>query len=106
MRSVRLSRAAADYLRREGIYLRERSPAAARALSESMKRARALLQQFPEAGNTHHGLQVAGFRTLVAGEYLIDYRLTESAIEIASIRHGRMQIPMPELDDPDAGDPG
>jgi plasmid stabilization system protein ParE len=66
-----------------------------------MRQARALLQQFPEAGNTQHGLQVAGFRTLVAGKYLIDYRLTDSAIEIATIRHGRMQIAMPELDDPD-----
>ncbi len=106
MRSVRLSRKAADYLRRESTYLRERSPAAARALSETMKRARAFLQQFPDAGNTHHGLQVAGFRTFVVGDYLIDYRLTESAIEIANIRHGRMQIPMPELDDPDASELG
>ncbi len=101
MISIRLSRKAADYLRRESTYLRERSPSAAKAFVQSMTRARTLLQDFPDAGNTMHGLQIAGFRTLVVGEYLLDYRLRDGAIEIVTIRHGRMQITMPELDDPD-----
>ncbi|PLK69625.1 hypothetical protein C0V73_19185 [Rhizobium sp. TH135] len=101
MISIRLSRKAADYVRRESTYFRERSPSAAKAFVQSMKRARTLLQDFPHAGNTMHGLQIAGFRTLVVGEYLLDYRLRDAVIEIVAIRHGRMQIAMPEIDDPD-----
>lgn len=105
MRSVRLSRRAANHVRRESAYLSQHSPAAARAFAQAMKRARILLQEFPEAGNTQHGLQIAGFRTLVVGAYLIDYRLGNAFVDIAAIRHGRMQIPMPDLDDPDTAEP-
>lgn len=104
MRSIRLSRNAADYVRRESAYLRERSPAAARAFAQSMKRARLLLQDFPDAGSTMHGLQIAGFRTLVIDEYLLDYHVGDAGIAIVAIRHGCMQMPMPEIDDADTSD--
>ncbi len=104
MKSVRLSRKAADYIRQESAYLRDRNPAAARAFAQTMKRARSLLQDFPDAGNTRHGLQIAGFRTLVVDDYLIDYRRGDLSVDIVSIRHGRMQVPMPVIEDGDTVD--
>jgi plasmid stabilization system protein ParE len=49
---VRLSRNAADYVRREAEYLRARNPAAARKFADDIKQARKILQTFPDAGNT------------------------------------------------------
>ncbi|MFN3635617.1 MAG: type II toxin-antitoxin system RelE/ParE family toxin, partial [Rhizobium rhizophilum] len=74
MISIRLSRRAANYIRRESAYLVARNPTAARAFAQSMNRARSLLREFPDIGNQTHGLQIAGFRTLGVGDYLIDYR--------------------------------
>lgn len=105
MRPIRLSRKAAAFVRRESAYLKDHSPAAARSFLQVMKRARQLLQDFPDAGNTQHGLQIAGFRTLVVGDYLIDYRVADAGVEIATIRHGRMQIVLPEIDEPGPSDP-
>ncbi|MBU2329057.1 MAG: type II toxin-antitoxin system RelE/ParE family toxin [Alphaproteobacteria bacterium] len=99
MISIRLSRRASDYMRRESAYLLGRHPSAARTFVQSMNRARALLREFPDIGNQTHGLQIAGFRTLVVGDYLIDYRRLGDLIEIANIRHGRMHIPVPDADD-------
>lgn len=105
MISIRLSLRAADYIRRESAYLRDRNPAAARAFAQSMKKARLLLQDLPEAGNRLHGLQIPGTRTLVVGDYLIDYRLAGSGdgprLEIVTIRHGRMQIPLSDSEETD-----
>ncbi|MFN3502110.1 type II toxin-antitoxin system RelE/ParE family toxin [Allorhizobium sp. NPDC080224] len=104
MKTIRLSHKAADYIRQESAYLKDRSPAAARTFALAMKRARSLLQDFPEAGNTLHGLQIAGFRTLVVDNYLIDYRADDETVDIVTIRHGRMQQPMPDIDDADTSD--
>ncbi|RKE85610.1 type II toxin-antitoxin system RelE/ParE family toxin [Rhizobium sp. AG855] len=105
MISIRLSPRAADYIRRESAYLRDRSPAAAKAFAQSMKKARLLLQDFPEAGNRLHGLRIPGTRTLVVGDYLIDYRLVGSGagpgLEIVTIRHGRMQTLVLDGEEPD-----
>ena len=72
---VRLSRDAANYVRREAEYLRHHSPAAARKFSQAVKEARELLRTFPQVGNHMHGLQISGNRTLVVGDYLLDYFL-------------------------------
>lgn len=98
---VRLSRDAANYARREAEYLRQRNPAAARNFSRAIKNARQLLQEFPKAGNLHHGLQIVGGRTLVAGDHLLDYTFEGGVIEIIAIRHGRMLMPTPDIDMPD-----
>ncbi len=105
MISIRLSPRAADYIRRESAYLRNRSPAAAKAFAQSMRKAQVLLQDFPKVGNRLHGLQISGTRTLVVGDYLIDYRLVGSGagqeLEMVAIRHGRMQIPVLDSEKPD-----
>ena len=101
---IRLSKDAATYIRKEAGYLRQRNPLAARNFSSAIKNARRMLQSFPELGNRMHGLQLAGSRTLVTGDYLLDYFFDGSSIEITSIRHGRMLMPVPDIDSED--DPG
>lgn len=44
---IRLSLGAADYIRRETEYLRQRNPTAARSFALAMKNARRMLQSFP-----------------------------------------------------------
>jgi plasmid stabilization system protein ParE len=103
---IRLSRDAANYVRREAEYLRDRNPTAAKSFSLAIKKARRMLQDFPQSGNQMHGLQIAGNRTLVAGDYLLDYSYDGVQIEISTIRHGRMAIAVPDLDlDKDLQDP-
>lgn len=52
-----------------------------------------------------HGLQIAGNRTLVTGDYLLDYSFDGSCVEVTSIRHGRMLMPTPDIDiNDDLGD--
>lgn len=95
---VRLSRDAANYVRREAEYLRQHNPMAARKFSVIMKNVRRMLQSFPEAGNRMHGLQITGSLTFVAGDYLLDYIYDGSQIDIIAIRHGRMLTPTPDPD--------
>ncbi|HWU62046.1 MAG TPA: type II toxin-antitoxin system RelE/ParE family toxin [Ensifer sp.] len=98
MTQIRLSKSAADYVRREAEYLRLRNPAAARKFASTVKEAKQLLESFPRAGNRMHNLQIAGSLTLVVGGYLFDYLFDGTAIVI---RHGRTQHPAPStgLDD-------
>jgi plasmid stabilization system protein ParE len=112
---IRLSRDAANYVRKEAEYLRHHSPPAARRFSQAMKEARRLLQSFPQAGNQMHGLQIAGNLTLVTGDYLLDYSYNGQTIEVTSIRHGRTVVQTPDIDldedledenDPDHGSDG
>lgn len=95
---VRLSRDAADYVHREANYLRHHSPAAARKFAQAMKEARELLRTFPEVGNHMHRLQISGNRTLVVGDYLLDYSYDGEAIEVTSIHHGRTVVKSPDPD--------
>jgi plasmid stabilization system protein ParE len=97
MKPIRLSKNAADYIRIEAHYLRQRSPAAAGKFAAAITEARRTLQTFPEAGNRTHGLQLAGGLTLVVGDYLIDYLYDGDQVDILTIRHGRMQVPSPDL---------
>lgn len=98
MSRVRLSKDAANYVRAEAEYLRQRNPAAARKFSSAMKNAKRTLQSFPEAGNRMHGLQIAGSLTLVVGDYLLDYIYDGSQVDVILIRHGRMMTPTPAVD--------
>ncbi|MCQ2006360.1 type II toxin-antitoxin system RelE/ParE family toxin [Rhizobium sp. NRK18] len=97
MTKVRLSRKAADYIRREAEYLHLRNPPAARTFSLAMKKARNLLDEFPETGNHMHGLQIAGGRTLVVGDYLLDYLYDGKIVDVLTIRHARMIMQTPDV---------
>lgn len=104
MIKVRLSREAAEYIRREALHLRQRSSVAARNFSTVMKNVQRTLQQFPASGNRNHGLQIRGGLTLVAGDYLIDYIYADDVVDIILIRHGRMLMLSPDLDAEDEQD--
>ncbi|TAZ35461.1 type II toxin-antitoxin system RelE/ParE family toxin [Rhizobium ruizarguesonis] len=93
----RLSRDAANYVRKETDYLRHHSPVAARRFSQAMKEG-ICFRAFPEVGNYMHGLQIAGNRTLVTGNYLLDYSYDGQQIDVTSIRHGRMVVQTPDID--------
>ncbi|MBY5363517.1 hypothetical protein HFO97_26915 [Rhizobium leguminosarum] len=45
-----------------------------------------------------HGLQIAGNRSLVTGDDLLDYSYDGQQIEVTSIRHGRMVVQTPDID--------
>ncbi|MGB3875070.1 MAG: type II toxin-antitoxin system RelE/ParE family toxin [Shinella zoogloeoides] len=96
---VKLSKDAANYIRKETEYLGRYSQAAARRFSQEMREAKRLLQTFPEAGNRMHGLLIAGDRTLVAGDYLLDYSYDGHQVDIRLIRHGRTVVQTPDLEE-------
>lgn len=94
---IRLSTNAANYIRSKE-YLRQRNPVAARNFSLAIKNAKRMLQSFP--GNRMHGLQIAGNRTLVAGDYLLDYSFDGSVVEVTEdCGHGRMLMRPIDIDD-------
>lgn len=100
MTRIRLSLRAAAFIRSETAYLRNRNPAAARDFAASMRHASRLLQSFPEAGNRmHHGLQIAGSRTLVVGDYLLVYLYNGESVDIVAALHGRMAYQVPDPND-------
>ncbi|WP_273728832.1 type II toxin-antitoxin system RelE/ParE family toxin [Brucella gallinifaecis] len=99
MITIKLSKLSADFVRREGAYLRQYSVPAAQKFAYAIKSAKTTLQRFPESGNRMHGLTIRGGRTLVAGDYLIDYLFDGKQIEITNIRHGRTVMLTPDIDD-------
>ncbi|HKI13551.1 MAG TPA: type II toxin-antitoxin system RelE/ParE family toxin [Roseiarcus sp.] len=87
------------YLRDEAKYLRKRSPAAARAVSAAMRKARENLARFGELGLAKEGLPIPGMRRLIVGNYLLDYEISGDVILVVAIRHGRQKPPDMALDD-------
>lgn len=96
---VRMSDDARAYLRDEAKYLRKRSPAAARALSAAMRKARENLAHFGELGFTKEGLPIRGMRRLIIGNYLLDCEISDDVILVVAIRQGRQKPPDMALDD-------
>jgi toxin ParE1/3/4 len=99
---VILSKSAAHWLRTEMQYLQQRNPAAAKAFATRISDAKLLLTAHPEAGPVARCLPVPGARTLVTGDYLLDYRIEADRIILVTIRHGRMRPPgLPTDADPE-----
>lgn len=96
---VRISPFAAAYLRSEISYLNERSPAAARRLSDNLKRLKKNLARFPHMGQATDELPVPGVLRFVMDDYLVDYQVSRLFIDILAIRHGRQRPPGTPLDD-------
>lgn len=89
MAKVRLSGLARGYLRKEAHYLRQRSQPAAEAFLARMKEARRSLGKFPQIGFEQEGLPVSGNRSLVVGDYVLDYDLHGEDVYITAIRPGQ-----------------
>ena len=83
---VRLSRRARDWLEGEARSLAEHDPLAAAGFLARMREVQQMLGHFPNAGAP--GL-VPGTRRLVVSPYILTYRRSRGAVEIAAIRHGR-----------------
>src|SRR5271157_4192879 len=96
---VRMSDDSRAYLRDEAKYLRKRSPAAARALSAAMRKARENLANFGELGFAKEGLPIPGMRRLIVGNYLLDYEISGDVILVVAIRHGRQKPPDMAVED-------
>ncbi|KQS76393.1 type II toxin-antitoxin system RelE/ParE family toxin [Rhizobium sp. Leaf383] len=99
MTRVRVSREAAEFVRKEAAYLRRRNLHAANGFSEVVRRAKDTLGTFEEAGNVTHGLQIDGGLTLVVKAYLFDYTREEGVVNIIAVRHGRMLQATPDVEE-------
>jgi len=100
MAKVRLSGPARDYLKREAHYLRQRSQPAAETFLARMKEARENLGRFPQMGFKKEGLSLSGSRSLIAGDYVLDYDLHGDDVYITAIRPGQKpEVIVPLTDD-------
>ncbi|WJH39408.1 type II toxin-antitoxin system RelE/ParE family toxin [Aliirhizobium terrae] len=98
---VRLSKNAGLFLKSERDYLEHFNPRAAEAVLRQLRAALRLLKDYPQAGSPHAALD--GRRRFVSGDYVIDYRIRGSMLEVSHIRHGRQLPPDPD-DDKDIGE--
>jgi plasmid stabilization system protein ParE len=73
MKAVTVSTAAAEFIRKEARYLKERSPQAARNFLEDVRGIKRQLSLFPESGpfNTFPGY--IGSRKIVVGNHVVMY---------------------------------
>jgi plasmid stabilization system protein ParE len=94
---VVISRDAAKYLRDERNYIGRFDARAAEATMRQIQDAFKTLAAYPNAGSL--ALPLEGRRRYVTAPYVIDYSLTDTAILIASIRHGRQNDPSIGIDD-------
>lgn len=99
MTRVKVSRDAADFVRSEAAYLRQRNPHAARSFADIVRRAKEVLKTFADAGNVTHGLQIEGGLTLVVDAYLFDYIREDRDVNIIAVRHGRMLQLTPNVEE-------
>ena len=96
---VTFSPSARAYVVREGAYLRERNRGAADRFRHDVNQFVRTLAQFPLMGQEATDLPFRNTRRFVLGDYLIHYQLSDSAIVILAIRHGREKPPELPLDD-------
>lgn len=87
---VRLSPRAAADMEQIALYVAEQSPRAALALIDAIERRFERLTEFPLSGTAREDI-APGVRHLVAGQYLILYRL-KADVEIVRVLHGRQHI--------------
>jgi toxin ParE1/3/4 len=86
-----VSRDADDDLLQIVRYLAERHPAAARGVAEEIDRKFSGLTYFPLMGRDRRSLG-AGVRSIVAGTYVIFYRVEPDRVVIMRVLHGRRDI--------------
>lgn len=72
-------------------YVAQENEAAADRLVERLARQFQLLGDNPYVGRTRDDLR-SGYRSLVAGQYVIFYRATSSTVFVLRVVHGRRDI--------------
>lgn len=88
---VRRSRQAAEDLISIWLEIAKDDPAAADRVLDAIERRWQQLAEFPYSGIAREDIG-AGVRHLVAGQYLTLYRISNDAIEVIRILHGRRRI--------------
>lgn len=96
---VIFSPSARAYVAREGAFLRERNRSAADRFRHDVNQFVRTLGQLPLMGQEATDLPFRNTRRFVLGDYLIHYQLSDPAIVILTIRHGRERPPELPLDD-------
>ena len=86
-----VSRDADDDLLAIARYLNERNPVAALPLMEDINRKFINLLHFPFIGRDRSHLR-PGIRSIVAGSYVVFYRIDPEQITIVRVLHGRRDI--------------
>ena len=81
-------------------YLEERSPAAAQRLAAAIDAQCELLSHVPLKGRPRDDL-ASGLRSVVVEKYLLFYRVTDAAVLVLRILHGRRDIDSIMKDDDD-----
>ncbi|MES0096102.1 type II toxin-antitoxin system RelE/ParE family toxin [Mesorhizobium sp. M0019] len=79
-----------------GDYIAEQNPNAAVRLVDLLQRRWDLLTLHPFSGAPREDI-APGIRHLIVGEYLTLYRVSEEAIEIVRVLHGRRKIAADDL---------
>ena len=87
------------FLRSEQSYIARFNKPAARAAIASIRKAAAMLGDYPHAGALVTA--VSGVRRYTAAPYHIDYIIEKDSVIIVSIRHGRQQDPDMDVDEDD-----
>jgi addiction module RelE/StbE family toxin len=89
---VRWSPAAADDLEKIVNYVRQENPAAAQRIGRSIHEAAGSLTRFPNRGRPG---RVEGTRELILPSlpFIVVYRVSEHAVEIADVLHGAQRWP-------------
>jgi toxin ParE1/3/4 len=98
MRDLVRTELADEEIRTALAYLDERSPAAADRLFAQVDAKSELLRTNPFMGRARDEFR-PGLRSVVIGDYLLFYRVTNEAIEFARFLHGSRDLPAAFADD-------
>lgn len=79
-------------------YLAERNPTAAVRLLQALHRRWDLLTDQPFSGKAREDLR-PGARSVIVGQYLSLYRVTDQGVEIVRVLHGKRDLSEEEFDE-------
>lgn len=90
---------AMDKVREQATYIAQDNPAAARRWINDVFAAAEQLEDFPTSGRIVPELRDSNTRELLFDGYRIIYRIEPNHISILTIRHGRRQLPLEDVED-------
>jgi plasmid stabilization system protein ParE len=90
---------ARDDLRRTHEFIAVDSPRAAETLIERLLKSTERLTFFPESGRLLPEAPELSYREIIVASYRVIYRVSEDAVMILAITHGRRRLSVVDLDD-------
>lgn len=82
---VRISSKAKAYIAKEGAYLRKHSPMGAKTFGNIVRRAKKVIETFPDGGATDSAIPLTGARRASVDGYLFDYDLIDGEVWILGV---------------------